>query len=419
MTNLSVLTIIPVVALLSTVPEQFCSPVHAQDVRTEHLVALDSQGTLEEITGTLRRQLDLVPDIENFQRARLFRGTDGLHVLEIEYLADLVPVRQRRHLTAAAVDSLRRTIDNLQGLRAKQDSLDHSGRGEFIFDQIVLSLLLYGPAAPVLLDVPGSRSALAAYMLTSSAGFYIPYRLTQHIDVTHSHRHLAQYGSTRGIAYGLLLKHMLTGDGGVRRTAAFITGTSITSGFAGFAAADWRRYSRGQAELYGVMGDFGLLTGVGLAFTLDLYNEDEFHRTGDLVSLMGAGAGLYAGELLGRRHSYTRGDAYALRAGGVLGTIVALPVVNASGTNSDRLHMAGALAGELAGISFTHSMLAEKNLTLGEGLIITGGELAGLMLGLGLTYLVDTDGNFDDLAYFSSAAVGSLAGFSLTFRLFD
>ena len=112
MTNLSVLTIIPLVALLSTVP-QFCSPVHAQDVRTEYLVTLDSQGTLEEITGSLRRQLDLVPDIENFQRARLFRGTDGLYVLEIEYLADLGPSHQRRHLTAAAVDSLRRTIDDL------------------------------------------------------------------------------------------------------------------------------------------------------------------------------------------------------------------------------------------------------------------------------------------------------------------
>ena len=83
----------------------------------------------------------------------------------------------------------------------------------------------------------------------------------------------------------------------------------------------------------------------------------------------------------GGHHSYTRGDAYALRAGGLLGAIVALPVVDATGTDNDRIHMAGALVGELAGISFTHSMLTDKNLTLGEGLIISGGELAGLMLG--------------------------------------
>jgi hypothetical protein len=388
-------------------------------VDTEHLVALDTQGTLDEISDTLRRQLDLFPDIENFQRARLFRAADGPYVLEIEYLADRGPSHQRRHLSDAAVDSLRLTIDGFLRRTAERPHIDHSGRGEFIFDQIILSLMLYGPAAPVLLDVSGSRSAVAAYMLTASAGFYVPYQLTRHTDVTHSHRHLAQYGSTRGIAYGLLLKHLLLGEGGVRRTAAYITGTSITSGAAGFAAADWLRCSRDQAELYGVMGDFGLLTGGGLAFVLNLYNDDATRRTGDVVTLVGAGAGLYAGKQLGGRHSYTRGDAYALRAGGLLGAIVALPVVNAAGSSSARVHMAGVLAGELAGISFTHSMLADKNLTLGEGLIITGGELAGLMLGLGLTYLVDTDGSFDDLAYFSSAAVGSLAGFSLTLRLFD
>jgi hypothetical protein len=64
-------------------------------------------------------------------------------------------------------------------------------------------------------------------------------------------------------------------------------------------------------------------------------------------------------------------------------------------------------------------MLAHRDLTLGEGLIITGGELAGLMLGLGLTYLADTGGDFDELVYFSSAAAGSMAGFTLTLRMFD
>jgi len=257
-------------------------------VDTEHLVALDTQGTLDEISDTLRRQLDLFPDIENFQRARLFRAADGPYVLEIEYLADRGPSHQRRHLSDAAVDSLRLTIDGFLRRTAERPHIDHSGRGEFIFDQIILSLMLYGPAAPVLLDVSGSRSAVAAYMLTASAGFYVPYQLTRHTDVTHSHRHLAQYGSTRGIAYGLLLKHLLLGEGGVRRTAAYITGTSITSGAAGFAAADWLRCSRDQAELYGVMGDFGLLTGGGLAFVLNLYNDDATRRTGDVVTLVGA-----------------------------------------------------------------------------------------------------------------------------------
>ena len=172
--------------LLYAVVGQLCSPVHAQDVHTEHLVALDTEGTLDEITGTLRRQLDLFPDIENFQRARLFRGTDGPYVLEIEYVADRGPSHQRRHLSDAAVDSLRQTIDGFLYLTAERHHIDHSGRGELIFDQIVLSLVIYGPTAPVILDLSGTHPSLAAYMLTSTAGFYIPYRLTQYTDVRHA-----------------------------------------------------------------------------------------------------------------------------------------------------------------------------------------------------------------------------------------
>jgi hypothetical protein len=396
-----------------------CDATHPQEVRTEHLVPLASQESLTQITPSLRAELDLFADIENFRRARLFRGTDGSYVLEIEYGTELRTSHQRQALTAAGVDSLRHSIDIHRRRLQDRPRLDHSGRGELIFDQIILSLMLYGPAAPAILDLSGARPAVAAYMLTSAAGFYIPYRLTRNRDVTHAQRHLTQYGSTRGIAYGLLLQHLLTGQGDSRRTAAFISGTSVASGIAGFQAAKWRQCSRGQAELYGVMGDFGLLTGSGLAFVSNLYNEDESRRAGHAMTLVGAAGGLYAGQWLGARQAYTRGDAFTLRAGGLLGAIVAVPIINATSTHSARAHVAGALAGEMAGIAYTHSMLADRDLTLGEGLIITGGELAGLMLGLGLTYLADTGGNFDELVYFSSAAAGSLAGFTLTLRIFD
>ena len=80
--------------------------------------------------------------------------------------------------------------------------------------------------------------------------------------------------------------------------------------------------------------------------------------------------------------------------------------------------MAGALAGEVAAITLTDRLLEERDFTFGESLIVGGGQVAGTLLGLGLTYLADADDNFDDLAYFTSAAVGSFGGFALTFRLF-
>jgi hypothetical protein len=108
-----------------------------------------------------------------------------------------------------------------------------------------------------------------------------------------------------------------------------------------------------------------------------------------------------------------------LRAGGLLGAVVALPLVNSLRTESPRAHAGGAVAGLGAGAVLTNRLLKDQEFTFGQGVIVTCAEAAGGLLGLGLTYLLDTKGHFDELAYLSSAAVGSTVGFTLTFRAFS
>ena len=102
-----------------------CDATHPQEVRTEHLVPLASQESLTQITPSLRAELDLFADIENFRRARLFRGTDGSYVLEIEYGTELRTSHQRQALTAAGVDSLRHSIDIHRRRLQDRPRLDH------------------------------------------------------------------------------------------------------------------------------------------------------------------------------------------------------------------------------------------------------------------------------------------------------
>ena len=402
----------------------FVSALPADEVRIEQVVPVDSGGRILQITPSLRRQLDLFPDIDGFAHARLFEGEDGAHVLDITFLDGKGEFRQLRPLSAAAVDSLRARLDAYLGRPQLGRSLDHSGRGELVFDGVVMSLAVYGPFAPVVLGVRGARPGLAAYMLTCSAGFYAPYRLTRHTPVTQAHRNLTRYGATRGLVAGFFLKHLIMGsdasdsDDAPRAAFRFATGTSVSAAWLGFRAVNWRGYTHGQAEAVGVMGDFGLASGAGLAWVLGLYDEDRALRAGDAMALAGAGAGLWLGEQMGRRQPYSQGDALVLRAGGVAGALAALPLVNVTGTQSSRAHVAGALAGQIAGITLTDRLLAPSDFTFGESLIVNGGEVAGALLGLGLTYLADTDGDFDDLAYFTSAAAGGLGGFVVTFRLF-
>lgn len=411
------------------------SALFAQAIRTEHLVPIDSGDSVLEITPSLRQQLDLFPEVEGFVRARLFAGEDGAHVLEITLSRSGRESRQLRSLATASVDSLRARLDAHLSRPRLGRGLDHSGRGKLVFDGVVMSVAVYGPFAPVVLGVRGTRPGLAAYMLTCSAGFYAPYRLTRDTDVTHAHRSLTLYGATRGVVAGFLLESLIMGSGGSdepgdersedgsddtpRAAFRFATGTSVSAAWLGFRAVRWRGYSLGQAETVGVMGDFGLATGAGLAWVTGLYDEDRALRAGDAMALTFGGAGLWLGERMGHRQPYTQGDAQVLRAGGVTGILAALPLVNATGTESSRAHVAGALVGEVAGIALTDHLLEGCSFSFGESLIVSGGQVAGTLLGLGLTYLADTDDNLDDLAYYTSAAVGSVGGFALTFRLFS
>lgn len=374
---------------------------------------------MREVDAALRGQLGLFPEVEGFQRARLFRGDDGACLLDVECLVGGRLSRQLLPLSPSGVDSLQQAVARHLAQVRPLPARVQSARGELVFDHVVLSLLIYGPAAPAILGLDGARTSLAAYMLTSAGGFYLPYRLTRDRDVTPSHRTLSQYGATRGIAYGLLLGHLLVGDLSKHSGPAFVAGTSIATSAAGFRAADRRRPSHGHAQLLGVCGDFGLLTGAGLAHATGLYGgEDDISRAGDAVTLLGAGTGLALGERLGRQHPYTRGDALVLRSASIAGALVALPLVNATGTESSRAHAGGLVAGQAAGLAAGHRLLAVQEFEFGEGILVASGQLAGALLGLGLTYLADTGGDFDELVYMTSAAAGSTAGFTLGFRLF-
>jgi hypothetical protein len=101
----------------------------------------------------------------------------------------------------------------------------------------------------------------------------------------------------------------------------------------------------------------------------------------------------------------------------VAGAIATLPFVDAFGTSSDRVISAALMAGGAAGVVFTDRLMVPRDFTFGEGLIVSGGELAGALLCMGLTYLADTGGDFDSLAYTTAAAAGSTGGFALTFRM--
>ncbi len=394
----------------------------AQESQIEVQVPIDSSGTVTEITPDLERKLGIFPDVKRFLHARIFQVNDTSYVLEVAYRVNGKLARRRSLMSREEVEAFRKDVTH------RTQSLDHrvlinqEGRGGLIFGQTLLSLGFYGWAVPLFLDVSDSRGAVATYMLVGAGGFYIPYAITRNIPVNKANQMMSFYGATRGIAYGLILEDLLLRDQDeepTRSQLAFATFGSIAGSLVGFKAANWLHLNIDQAELIGVTGDFGIGIGFGTAYAMGLYENEKRQRLADANVLAFSGLGLGVGNWLSRREDYTRGDAYVLRAIGILGAHLALPIVDATRTEKEKAYAAVITLGSIAGLGVGNRLLQGQNFSFSEGLIITSGQVAGGLLALGITYLVDTERKFDDLAYFTTSALGSLGGFTLTFRAFS
>ena len=426
----------------------------------ERQVPVDSTRSIREIGPELRNRLGLFPEVENFQAARLFELEDGSTVLEITFQRDGRLWRERRQMPPPALASLRRRLtDRLAeaqpepgpvepgGDGGEQDvlPLEQEGRGRLVLGQTLVGLGFYGWAVPEILDVERDRPTVATYLLTAGASFYLPYRLTRNAPVRDAHRHMTLWGSTRGILYGYLGAGALTGDEdfGRREHLGASLGTSVAASYLGYRSVGWAgEVDEGTTVLWTTVADAGTLAGFGSAYVAGFYDEvlverqiddpaggtrpvtvveseRENPRLANLTTLALTGAGFAAGAWLGTTDDYTVGDVSALRSLTLLGAQAAIPLAEATvGTDDDRgkRWVAGMLAGGTLGLAGGSRLLRGRSFSSSQGLLLNAGHLAGGLAALGVTWLVSSDTEGNELLYTVTSAVGSAAGLALTYR---
>lgn len=407
-------------------------PAAAQEVLREVQVPVLPERGLVEIGPELRRGLDLFPGIQGFVAARLFSLEDGGHVLEITRREDGRVVRERRPFGPAALGSFRADLGERLALRGEQVVRVREGRGGLVLGQTLLGLGYHGWALPQALGVESGRGLLAGYLLTAGLGFYMPYWLTRDVSVTDAHRNLSLWGGTRGIVYGLALGNAISGDDpddDDQWELGMGVAGSVAGSVLGFKAVDWDRPTptEGTADLWGLMGDVGLIYGFATATGLGLYDTDDVQRPGGDVfgasegelrlghalGMAGGIGGLAFGYWLGDREDYTVGDVHVVRTFGAMGGQVVLPLLDLVDTDDRATWIFSTMAGTAGGFWSGNRLLRSQSFSGGEGLIVSAGHLAGGLGALGVTYLID-DGRSDALLYLSTAAVGSGAGLALT-----
>ncbi len=383
----------------------------AQEVQ----IPIDEESKIEYIDSKLEQKLGLFTEYTNFREARLFQVSDTSFVLEISYQPQEKLLKVRLPFSEEEVKNFQRKVTERIKQKKPQVVLDQKGRTKLIVGTMALSLGYYGWAVPAALDVDDGKLAVALYMLTSGAGFYIPLSVTRNIPVTDGSTTLSLYGGTRGIVHGIFIANLFSKEPSEQGLIASGMLVSIVETFAGFHIANRSNMSAGTSETIGVGGDFGIGLGLGTAYLANFFDDNNGQRLSESI-LLGSGLGLLGGKVLADQQPYTRGDAYVLSAAGLLGAYIPLAVVDISGTENEKAYTASSMLGALVGLGLGHKLLQGKDFTTGQGTLIRLSEVAGGLLGLGVAYLVSSEDEDNSVLYLTSSSIGASCGFWLMYR---
>lgn len=396
----------------------------------ERQVTFDRAGRITRVDEALARRLGMfIERYEGFREARLFMLTAAAgdsasdstatnrFVLEITILRGGQLLRERELYTTGQVSALRADVESrMAAAEPERDKLDQEGRPRLLLGSATLGLGFYGWAVPYVFEVQDGSQAFGAYLLTAGASCFLPMMLTAHARVTVSDASLYWYGSTRGIVHGLLLNDAVQGNGSQGQSAvATAMITSLLEGSLGYAYARSGHLDAGTVQTMATGGDYGLLWGFSLA-NLTNSAADDFRPATSGTMLITSLAGIAGGRALAAHRAYSNGDAAVMRSAGFVGLLAASAVadIGDTGDGISKSYATAFLAGSLTGLAVGDRLVAGREFTAGDGLVIQLGASAGALMGLGIVAVVNPQGD-TSTPYLASAAVGSALGYAMAY----
>jgi len=374
-------------------------------------VPLDRAGRIDEIDARLARRLGLFLDrYPDMVVVRLFQQGDSAFVLEVTSRQGERTVRQRVPMTAAQVADLRADVSRRVAAEAPEAALNQEGRSLLLATTTTLGLGFYGWALPVTLHIEDGRAAVATYMFTAGASFVIPYMLTKTRPVTYGMANLGYWGATRGLVHGVLLGNILSDDESV--PAGLGMAGSILEATIGYAWAARTGMTPGAAHDIGNWGDMGSMTGFELAMILGVDNAEDAVPAMVLAgSLLGVPVG--AGYAHARRHTW--GDAEIQRMAYSTGILAGFMVSDwIDGLDSPHVGGAALLVGSTAGFLIADHALRNHDYSVGQGILVDLGTVAGTLIGVGTAALVSGKDGPGQTTGLTLSTAGAVLGLTLT-----
>lgn len=375
----------------------------------ETQVPVDTAGRVVEIDREMAERVGVFLDeYPDLQVARLFRSEDGQHVLELTLRRDGRILRQRVPLSDEEVESLRRRVSAAPAA-APADDGDSGARTMLVAGASVLGVGFYGWAVPVAFDLEGEL-ALAAYMFSAAGSILVPYLYTDDRPVTYGITNAWWWGATRGISHGIELVSLIDEDPSAHAVAFGSLTGSLAEGIAGYVWAERTGMSAGTAHTIGNYGDLGQFW----AGNVMMIAQPESERLVLAGLLAGSGAGIAAGNRIAKRRAFTWGDAEIMRAAAVVGAAngLALWDVASDDDSDDDLRILGGtlIAGSATGVLLADRALRGRDYSVGQAIIIDLAAVAGYAIGIGTAAILTGDEGGTSELFTILGAAGATGG---------
>lgn len=392
-------------------------PHEAQSAELQ--VPFDAAGRITRVDEPLARRLSMfIHEHEGFREARLFMVDDSSFVLEITLVRGGQSLRERTPLSREQADALRADLAaRLSDSKPLAEAGSQASRVWMLSGSAALGFGFYGWAVPYILDVQDGSQAFGAYLLTSGTSFFLPLMLTADSPVSASAANLYWYGASRGIAHGVLLADAFDDQSsGNRGVIGMAMTLSVVEGVAGYAYATSAKLDPGTTQAIAMGGDFGLLWGYNLS---DLASTPDQRGTSAQSATMLAGSfvGMAGGRALASRRAYSYGDGVVMRTAGYAGGLVGIAFADAAAQNGSdsKAYSAGLLIGTLAGLGIGDRLVAGREFTAGDGMLVQLGTGLGALMGLGVVSIVNPRGGDTSTPYWAGTATGGVLGYAMTY----
>lgn len=385
--------------------------VDAQQIETP--VAFDSAGRVRNLTPQLVERFGLIapvwPVTGTFIEGRIFSVSTGGRVLVVSRPTGAV---ERYPLSDAEAEAIGAVIDSAltragAATASPADALSQPAGRAFARNQMILSVLLYGPLLASLAD--DGQTGTALYFLGAGSSFFISQAISQDLRVTRAQNHLATDGAIKGYLGTAALIFVSGADVG-RKTYSTL-GLAGALGGSALGLRLGRRMTDAQAEAAATFSTLGALAGFGAAGALLGADDSD----GRLPVGAGLGAGL-VGYTLGpsytQRTAYTvtRGDVQMLSTAAILGLGVALAAV--ADEDIDEQVVLGTLtAGWLGGAYVAdRTFIRDFDYAMSDAIGVQFSAVAGGLMGLALAILVDPPARGGIGLVTGGAILGAFAG---------